>query len=69
MCSNSFRPSVHRFTHHLCVNDSQSELFTQDLSEPRPAFRLILDTGASVSSWLGIVSKSLLIFSLNPLLF
>lgn len=68
MCSNSFRPSVPHFPHHPCINDSQSEPFTQVLPEPRPP-RSVLDTGAGVPFWHGIVSESVLIFALNLLPF
>lgn len=42
--------------------------FTQVLPEPRPP-RSVLDTGAGVPFWHGIVSESVLIFALNLLLF
>lgn len=64
LCSNNSVPSAHRVTHHLCVSDSQSGLFSGLSQSSRPVVHLFLGTIFHQHD----VFKSFLIFALKSLL-
>lgn len=64
LCSNNSVPSAHRVTHHLCVSDSQSGLFSGLSQSSRPVVHLFLGTIFHQHG----VFKSFLIFALKLLL-